>query len=80
MYSFETEQSEILEELEDTYIVDCPYCGEESIEQFNICSMPWEIDDELRVECPKCNKNFEVRSKYKFNGFYIYTDDEQMEE
>ena len=78
-YFYETELDEVLEYTED-YYVDCPYCKEENIERINICSMPWNKDDELRVECPHCKKNFEIRPKYIFKGFFIYSDDEQMEE
>ena len=75
-YTFETEEDEILE-CGEMYYIDCPYCGAENIERRDVCSMPWRVDDEERIVCPKCNKNFEIRPKYRFTGFYIYTDDEQ---
>ena len=41
--------------------------------------MPWRQDEELIIECPYCENDFEIRPKYKFEGFFIYSDDEQME-
>lgn len=78
-YLYETEQDEILD-YGDTYFIDCPYCKEESIEQIEMHNMPWGSDGEIRIECPHCKKNFEIRPKYIFKGFFIYSDDEQMEE
>lgn len=75
----ETKQREVLEFAEDEYTVDCPYCNAEDIECLGITSMPWNIDDEIRIECPKCHKTFEIRPEYKFEGFYVWSDDEQME-
>ena len=79
-YFYETEQDEVIEFGKDNYSVDCPYCGQTDIEHFCITQMPWNVDDELRVECPHCKKNFEIRPKYKFAGFFIWIDDEQMDE
>lgn len=76
-YIFETERDEVLEYGSETYYINCPYCGAENIETRSICAMPWGTDDEERIDCPKCGKNFEIRPKYKFEGFFIYTDDEQ---
>ena len=78
-YILETGQDEVLETSEDTYDVICPYCNEH-IENKNIISMPWGKDDELRIDCSHCKHNFEIRPQYKFKGFFIYSDDEQMEE
>ena len=78
-YWIATEQDEVLD-YGDVYIMDCPYCNKTNIERINKCRMPWDKDDELRIECPNCKKNFEIRPKYKFEGFFIYTDDEQMEQ
>lgn len=77
-YWLETEQDEVLE-YSEFYPIDCPYCNTTNIEHIDKCRMPWGEDDELRIECPNCKKNFEIRSKYKFEGFFIYSDDEQME-
>ena len=32
-----------------------------------------------RSECPYCENEFEIRPKYKFDGFFIYSNDKQME-
>ena len=77
-YWLETQQEQIFNDGE-IYYINCPYCEEEDIENIDECRMPWGIDDELRIECPHCKKNFEIRPKYKFEGFFIYSDDEQME-
>lgn len=71
----ETEHSE-LKGYDETYYIDCPYCGEKSIEVKDICSMPWGEDDELDIICPECNNTFSIRPKYKFQGFFVYTDDD----
>ena len=78
-YWLETEQGEVLD-CGDIYYIDCPYCNEESIEHLEVTQMPWGEDSEMRIECPHCKKNFEIRPKYLFKGFFIYSDDEQMEE
>lgn len=78
-YWIETEQGKVID-IGEIYYIDCPYCEEENIEKIDICSMPWGEDNELRIECPNCKRNFEIRPKYKFEGFFIYSDDEQMEE
>ena len=36
--------------------------------------MPWGIDDVDDYTCPNCGKTFEVKPRYKFEGFYVYTD------
>lgn len=77
-YISETEQDEVLETSEDTYDIICPYCYKH-IEYKSIISMPWGKDDELKVDCPHCKHNFEIRPRYKFKGFFVYSDDEQME-
>ena len=78
-YISETEQDALID-YGEIYYIDCPYCGAANIETKDICSMPWGIDDEERIECPKCGKNFEIRPKYRFEDFYIYTDDDQMDD
>ena len=78
-YWLETESEEVLD-CGEIYYIDCPYCKEENIETIDKCRMPWGEDDELRIECPHCKKNFEIRPKYKFEGFFIYSDDEQRED
>ncbi len=78
-YWIETEQEEVLN-CGEFYSFDCPYCKEEIIEPIEQSRMPWGIDDEIRIDCPHCKKNFEIRPKYKFEGFFIYSDDEQMKE
>ena len=50
-----------------------------TIEQISISAMPWGIDDEIEIECPNCKNKFEIRPKYKFQGFFTYSDDEIME-
>lgn len=77
-YWLETEQDEVQQIYDEVYGIDCPYCKKE-VEHKDICSMPWENDTEEEFICPHCNKHFEVRPKYKFLGFYYYTDDEQLE-
>ena len=61
-YWIATEQDEVLD-YGDVYIMDCPYCNKTNIERINKCRMPWDKDDELRIECPNCKKNFEIRPK-----------------
>lgn len=78
-YWLETEQGEVLD-YGDIYYIDCPYCKKENIERIDEYRMPWGKDDELRIDCSNCKRNFEIRPKYKFEGFFIYSDDEQMEE
>ena len=67
------EWGEVQEFGEDMYPIDCPKCGY-TIETKNVCSMPWGNDDEDYFECPECGKKFWVRPKYKFLGFFTYTD------
>lgn len=78
-YWLETESEEVFD-YGDTYFIDCPYCGRQNIEHIDKGRMPWRIDDELRIECPHCKKNFEIRPKYHFIGFFTYSDDEQKEQ
>ena len=61
-YWVETEKGEVESYGTDSYAIECPYCSKDSEEEFI---------------CPDCNKHFEIRPKYKFLGFYVYTDDEQ---
>lgn len=68
----------MLEVASDIYGVPCPYC-KKHLESIECISMPWRQDEELIIECPYCENDFEIRPKYKFEGFFIYSDDEQME-
>ena len=56
----------------EDYWITCPKC-EHELEIRNICEMPWGEDNEEEFICPQCGKNFVVRPKYKFEGFYTYT-------
>ena len=73
-FVLETEHKE-LKRYNDTYYIDCPYCEEKSIEIIDMGNMPWGEDDELVITCPKCNNTFNIKPKYKFQGFYVYADD-----
>ena len=77
-YWLETEKEEVEQYGTDFYAIVCPYCNNE-IEFRDVSQMPWGEDTEEEFICPSCNKHFEIRPKYKFLGFYIYTDDEQEE-
>ena len=77
-YWIETEKSKVEQYGTDSYAIECPYCNKD-IEFRDVSQMPWGEDTEEEFVCPDCNKHFEIRSKYKFLGFYVYTDDEQEE-
>ena len=62
-----------VEECGEDYWIVCPKC-EHEVEIKNICEMPWGVDDVDDYTCPKCGKTFEVKPRYKFEGFYVYTD------
>ena len=78
-YTSETEQDEV-SYYGETYHIDCPYCGAKEIEVRDVCAMPWGMDDEEEIECPECKKTFEIRPRYRFRGFFVYTDDDQMDD
>ena len=78
-YWIETEKEEVEEYGTSAYVIICPYCGS-NVEFKDISQMPWAEDSEEEFVCRKCNKHFEIRPKYKFLGFYYYTDDEQESE
>lgn len=78
-YWLETEKNEVEQYGTDFYSIVCPYC-ENEIEFRDISQMPWAEDSEEEIICGKCHKHFEIRPKYKFLGFFVYTDDEQSEE
>ena len=75
-YWIETEKEEVEQYGTDFYSIVCPYCNED-IEFRDVSRMPWGEDTEEEFICPSCNKHFEIRPKYKFLGFFVYTDDEQ---
>ena len=67
-------EREQCEKCGEDYFIDCPKCGE-VVEVLNVCQMPWCDGDGDIYECPHCGKRFEVKPKYKFLGFYTYTDE-----
>lgn len=77
-YWIETEKGEVENYGADSYVIECPYCGKD-IEHRDVSEMPWGEDSEEEIICPNCNKHFEIRPKYNFLGFFVYTDDEQEE-
>lgn len=78
-YWLETERGEVEQYGIDLYAIVCPYCKNE-IEFRDISQMPWQEDSEEEIVCQKCSKHFEIRPKYKFIGFFVYTDDELEEQ
>lgn len=78
-YWIEEERGEVSETGIETYGIECPYCGEQ-LETYDVCRMPWGMDTEEEIKCSNCNRTFEIRPKYKFEGFYYYVDIEQIEE
>ena len=78
-YFIEEECGEVESYGTELYGLICPYCKTE-LESKDVCSMPWTMDSEEEIECTSCHKRFEIRPKYKFEGFYYYVDMEQIEE
>lgn len=66
------EREELVECGED-YWITCPECGYD-LEVKSVCEMPWNDGDEDEYTCSNCGKRFVVRPKFKFEGFYTYTD------
>lgn len=77
-YWIEEEGEEVLD-YGEIYYITCPYC-EQDVESKDVCSMPWNLDDEIEFTCPNCKKHFLVRSKYKFEGFFYIKDGEYEDE
>ena len=77
-YWIEEEGEEALD-YGEIYYITCPYC-EQDVETKDVCSMPWNLDDEIEFTCPNCKKHFLVRSKYKFEGFFYVKDGEYEDE
>ena len=64
---------------ENTYKLDCPYCGKHNFETRDIKQMPWGVDTYETIACPECGKNFEIRPQYDFLGYVVFADELQME-
>lgn len=69
----DNEWGECEERYNEVYCIECPKCGYD-VEHKSTCNMPWGEDNEEYYTCPECGKQFTVRPKYRFLGFYYYTD------
>ena len=69
----DNEWGEVEEIYNEVYCIECPKCGYD-VEHKSVCNMPWGEDNEEYFTCPECGKRFTVRPKYKFLGFFNYTD------